>query len=700
SFTQFLNAVERAGYRRFLEGKGIVTVMAPDDQAFAAYLTSKQTSVSEMELAELKKLVGFHLLYYSYSRASLENFRPEGDFSDGATEVLGPGMYYKFRTRSSSAPTKHIAYSTAGRPQEVTVYHLERFIPVFSHNFFKSKGIADPAKNYEYFYPGSKWTGDDGFNVSEASVVEYEQIANNGYVYIVDKVLEPLETIYAELEKRPEYSLFLSLFDRYGYYEYDATLSSDFGAAAGVDSLYLHKHTPMPNIASEWPVSSYLLLDLLSSVSFSVFPPTNEALTDFFNNYWAGKGYESIQSLDPLVLQCFLYDFFYAGSIVFPEQIEKKEVLSQLGTPYNFDPYSLDFKKMCVNGNLYGLNTINMPSLFSAVTGPAFQQTNFVEFLYTLEGAGTMLSYANPAFQYTFLMPNTQAYANSQMGLIYGSSSNSLVENPSAEEPSPVSSSKLLNIVNSHVTSGNVELKTEGTQVVEMTNNPYNYWFIKDGEIASNQNFNRLLLPGSTAKPFTPFKEVPGEWTNGRVYEYEATVANKAGVLLTESTPTNQSSLEYALFTAVNNPRYVYYGFAKLLSQAGMLLNSKLVGVDGRYITFIPSNASITQALKDGKIPGAKGTTLTGAFDQEVLAEYMRGYFIPAGDITTYPYPGSNMKSGKYTTLSGSTITYTDNGSSLSVQAGEGKVIPISPDYHYFPFAFNDGAFHFINEVF
>ena len=78
-------------------------------------------------------------------------------------------------------------------------------MPVFSHHIFASKGI-DAKKNYEFFYPNSTWTGDNGFNVSNASVKEYQIITNNGYIYNVDRVLEPLETIYDVLKKKSDYS--------------------------------------------------------------------------------------------------------------------------------------------------------------------------------------------------------------------------------------------------------------------------------------------------------------------------------------------------------------------------------------------------------------------------------------------------------------------------------------------------------------
>lgn len=87
------------------------------------------------------------------------------------------------------------------------VYHLERYLPVFSYRYFQTKGI-DAKSNYEAFYPNSTWTGENGFNVSNASVKEYGIIANNGYIHTVDRVIEPLETIYTELKKQDEYSIF------------------------------------------------------------------------------------------------------------------------------------------------------------------------------------------------------------------------------------------------------------------------------------------------------------------------------------------------------------------------------------------------------------------------------------------------------------------------------------------------------------
>ena len=64
NYTQFLKGAEMAGYVPILNGKAILTVMAPDDQAMTSYLQQNyQTQdISSLSVDEVKKLIGFHIL--------------------------------------------------------------------------------------------------------------------------------------------------------------------------------------------------------------------------------------------------------------------------------------------------------------------------------------------------------------------------------------------------------------------------------------------------------------------------------------------------------------------------------------------------------------------------------------------------------------------------------------------------------------
>ena len=227
NYSIFLEGIDLVGYKPIVTGKSILTVMAPNDVAFQSYLEENGfesiKAMYDSDPQEVKKLIGFHLMYYAFKWDMLVNFRP--DEGDGATEEQlnqWAGLYYKHRTKSSDPISKGVLKQDIdldGNTDTVSIYHPERFLPVFSTKFFETKGI-DAKYNYEYFYPNSEWTGSSypagrigGFNVSNASVIGDQVITDNGYLYHINQVLIPLETIYTELKNRANYSDFLSLYD-------------------------------------------------------------------------------------------------------------------------------------------------------------------------------------------------------------------------------------------------------------------------------------------------------------------------------------------------------------------------------------------------------------------------------------------------------------------------------------------------------
>jgi uncharacterized surface protein with fasciclin (FAS1) repeats len=704
NYSIFLEGAELAGFKPILQGKNILTVMAPDDTAFSKYLQDNNYSgISDLNSEELKKLIGFHLLYYSYNKERMINFRPEGDLATEEDKLKNAGLYYKFRTRSVNKSTNEIEPATG---KHLTVYHLESFLPVFSYRYFNTKGI-DAKTNYEYFYPGSSWEGENGFNVSNASVKEYQIIADNGYIYVIDKVLEPLETIYNELEKNNNYSMFFDLYNRNSYYEYDATLTTDYASSLGADSLYLHKHSNLPSIAVEWANSNYTDVATNARYGNSIFAPDNEALSRFFKEFWETGGYESIEEVDDLTISYLIHQFIYSGDIVFPGEIEKGTVKNEYGMPFNFNPSTINDKVMCVNGTFYGIDNNNflMPPLFGSVVGPAFRDKDLSYYLYMLSGSGLLTSYASQDAKYTLLIPsNEQFIANGIELKTYttGSSLQRFTEDGWAD----ISSGEMQSIVNLHTAIGEKDLNSVGTQIIA-TQTGFNYWFIKDGKISSSARFNRLLEPTNIDDPFVPLTEITNNsqnWNNGIVYKYDHNDI---------FTSEKSDGLQHALAVS-NDQRYEYYSFAQLLKLAGMINPSTNKIRDfimvNRFISFIPTNKAVRDAILLNGIPGIKdGTfsaegTLTvsaGNLDAARLRSYLLNYFITDIDnvITTYPYPGSTMRSNTYISAGKQSLKYTDSGTSLSIQLGTGNTVDVINDYNYFPFAFKDGSIQFIDEI-
>lgn len=697
NYSIFLEGIELAGFKPIVQGKNILTIMAPDDNAFSTYLTTQGYSkISDLNEDELKKLIGFHLLYYSYNKDRMVNFRPEGDLGTEEDKEKNAGLYYKFRTRSSNKVTTKITPDG----KQVTIYHLERFVPVFSYRFFDSKDI-DAKFNYEYFYPESTWTGGDGFNVSNASVSEYGILADNGYIYSIDKVLKPMETIYTELKEREHYSIFFNLYDSYSTYEYDLTLSTDFGKTIGVDSLYLHKHGFLPPIAMEWPVSSYQYISMLSSVSYSIFALSDNALNNFFNRYWKIGGYEMLNDVDPLVIRYMLGQYIYGGSIVFPEEITKRRISNSYGTYFDFDPMSIAEKAICINGSFYGLDNMEIPPLFASVVGPAFRNKESVPYLYALDGSSLLNSFVSSDVNFTMLIP-TEAQMNSIEMYLMSYTTGNVLQEMTENGLADVSANKMQRIVNMHTVYGGEGLSTTGTTVLA-TQLPFNYWFVKDGEITNNALFNRCIEPDFSGSVFVPFTEITNNgaaWSNGKAYSY-----GSADVFFEEEA---SDGLAHTI-AVTNDRRYPYNSFSQLLKRANMILGTSIMGLTaGRFIAFIPTNEAIASALSENLIPGITngtvgpdGSITAENIDVQTLQNYLLSYFLhsPENAITTYPYLGSNMRSGIYKTAGGGNLRYTDTGNTLSVQLENRQEVKVIPEYDYFPFAYSDGGFHLIEAI-
>lgn len=710
NYTMFLKAVELTGYRDIVDGKSVLTVMAPDDNAFRSFLQeSGYSSVEEMyssRPAQLKKTIGFHLMYYAYDWDKLVNFRPnEGDGATAEQKQQDAGLWYKHRTRSQDDMEQQRGLLN-GVDTLVTIYHYERFLPVLSNKFFLTKGI-DAKSNYEYFFSGSSWNvNGDGFQVANAGVSGQEAtVTDNGYLYHVNQVVRPLETIYKTLKDKSNYSDFISLYDRYAELTEAAAETSDNVGKV----VYTLTHNGLPSIACEWPVTDYRAMSTLERSAYNIFAPSNQAIARFFQNYWtAESGYRSLDDLDPLILQYFIMQSFAStNEPVFPEEIRSGKVETAYGTPININPDDVDDRLFCENGVVYGMNDMDAPAIFSSVVGPAFKDTAYQCFLYTLDKSELILSLASNKTEFVTLIPDNKQFLKNEPSIrLNNTTAGRLLEVYSDEDGNYVTigQGQTRSIANMHIASNVAQLSSTGTQVVE-TNASFNYWFVHDGQITTNARFNEQLNPAYEGSPFVSFHEIlnAGQpWSNGRAYAYDATE------LFSEATG---DGLEHLLAVG-NDKNYEYYLFAQLLQKSG-LVDTKtstlpsLASYGNRLVAFVPTNEAIKENLS--KIPGtdkltiAADGTLSGtptSSQKTELAHYLRNYFVSSlmNTITSYPYPGGDFK-GNFLTMGGANLRVESSESGLSVNLVDGTSIAVSQKYYGLPFAFGDGCLQFIDGI-
>ena len=709
----FLQAIELSGYKPIVNGQSVMTVMAPNDDAWRNFLQQKgYASVEDMQAKaplELKKTVAFHLMYYAYDWQKMVNFRPtEGDGATEEQKQVNAGLYYKHRTRSADA-MEQVRGKLNGVDTVVTVYHYERYLPVLSHLLFATKGV-DAKSNYEYFYPGSQWSGGNrGFNVSNAGVTDQDAVVtDNGYLYHVDQVLSPLETIYTTLKNNPNYSDYIGLYDTYAEF---TPASEDVNTSVG-KVVYTISHGELPDIACEWPVSSWSAMEQLDRVAYNIFAPSNQAIDNFFKGVWAPEGgYHSLGDLDPLILRYFiLQSFADANEPIFPEEINKGQVKTALGTPVNIKTDAVDDRLFCENGVVYGMNDMPIPAVFQSVVGPAFCDTTYQCFMYALDKSDLVLSLASDKSQFVTLIPSNKQFNQNEPAMRL----NTTTQGKNLEVYSDVDGNfanmgagQARSIVNMHTASNISELSTTGTQVVE-TNTAFNYWFLHDGKITTSALFNQQLSPDYHDNPFVDFHPIPnrmvnsigGEWSNGRAYAYDYNMlfAEASGDGLTHRIAVG------------NDKNYVYYLFAQLLQKAGLVQNGGIPSItsdDTRYIVFVPTNEAIKNNIAN--IPGCSSLTIADDYtisgnlssaNKTILANYLRNYFVSSlmNTITSYPYPGSACK-GTFLTMGTEKMVISETGGRIYAAFAEGQPVGVSEKYYCLPFAFADGCMQLLDGI-
>ncbi|MDD4992508.1 MAG: fasciclin domain-containing protein [Paludibacter sp.] len=680
NFKLFLSAVERTSYKDLVQGKGIITVMAPTDSAFQVYLTKHNyASVAAIPDSVVTKLVGFHLLFYAFDKDKFVDYKPNGIESTNELK----GMYYKFRTKSrDDISVEHDpAFGNAARK----VMHKDRFLPVFSFNLFDSYGLNAKA-NYEFFYPNSTWTGQTGFNVSNASVKEYGIVTDNGYVYTVNQVIEPLGTIYNELKAETNYTIFKNAYDRFVTFEYDATSTADYGKG---DSLFIMYHgSQLPPIASEWPVFSYTQLDILSYGAYSLFAPSNTAMQSFYDQYWRpyynNKGIDSVK-FEPLLT--LLQNHIYSGTVLFPEQIESGKIKSPYGSTIQFNRTSAQMKHICVNGALYGLDHVIVPPMFEKVTSPMYCNPQYNMILDMMKNSSYVQTLITDAAKFNVFYPTDNMiltytnfegksmYYSNKNDKRYGSQDLQIDGDDGFQKSMTVNQKKTF--AGGHIGTEIISTKS-ATEYVYRTLQPYNYLYVNGSKIYSSSLYNL----GVDAKVPT-FTKIDGGWTNGNAYALSGATAS---ALVPEAN-------QFKNLTATSSPADLKNMIA-YLTAAGITSSSPPYNfLQGeRFIVLVPPAASLLA-----------GYNALPTKTPDKVAAFLKPYFINVGssNLLDYPFPGAGVQGtlvsfGKKADGSAATFTLVDRGNELVIIDAKGNEAKVTS---YFPKIYADGAAYLIDKL-
>ncbi len=616
-YSQFLHAIDLAGFKIIVDGQGLCTVFAPDDAQFMTYLHAHGwSSVDNVPLDSLKVLVGNHIVQYSYKPDDLMNFQPNGVLNP----ATNPGIYYKHKTFGKD-PIQVVTNPKTGR--KIEVYKREKYLPVLSTDLFHFKKLADLEYNYKYFFPNSQWKGDNQFYVANASVIEGGNgiPTDNGYLYLIDNTLKPLRNIYDIVEDPSKnYSVFKSLYDRFAAITYDAQLSEKYGATSN-DSIYVYYHNSLPKIASEWTFNYEggftENIQVASGTAFNAFVPNDAALESFIHEFF--PAYQSREDIPLLALEYLLSNHIKSSNIVLPEEIKAGKVTTTYGDACDFDVDRTDVKEMCTNGVFYGINKVLVPAPFKTVTKPLFQHSEYNMFMNLLYKTGEIIQLTNPDNDYTLFVPRDEAFEAMGIRLNIGNADilgDEKFEKLNVEDGKYVEMTalELSDLVAMHVVPQ--KITDFNKQQVFPTKKSLTYIKVFGGGVAGEQETDEAV------------QVVPlGEYSNGVTYESEQLIGKTDEVLTDVLTNT-----EYSKFWALMKK-------AGLWEEINGVITIPMLAGETAMV-FAPTNAAIDAA---DNIPQ----------DSASLVTFLKYFFVTleSNKVANYVMPGIG-DDGMYSTLS------------------------------------------------
>lgn len=417
-FSQFLTDT---GYDKIVNKTGTYAAFVPTDSVMKIYLMDKYgtSNPSEIDSSVKANIVKYHILPMPWSKAQLQSLSARGwismtDISNNEptafkrkTLLREPNKTYNVQRFLGSNPFEIIVPNNSST--KYTVYNNSpKYVPLFFDGFMNAKGLS--TADYSFYFNRPYEAGEIYY--ANAKMIGDEIFAENGFVYTVDKVVEPLKNAEQILETG-KYATFLQLIHNNSVFEYNQSATqAQEGADQGaeVDKLYDLSYPSLDIDIQDEIVSTYTYTVERNN---GLLAPTDEAMAVFFNDYL--KAWGSNWNAVPKGIQRAVVK----AHIAF-EPVYKKNITSGF---YNYNGDIVDESDISIDNASYGSNTtfiglkkVIVPKFFSSVSAPLYLDPSYSFFFGSYRETGLLSALKDPAVDYSlFLVDNASLAADSSL---------------------------------------------------------------------------------------------------------------------------------------------------------------------------------------------------------------------------------------------------------------------------------------------
>jgi uncharacterized surface protein with fasciclin (FAS1) repeats len=610
NFKHLTAVIDKAGYKDILSKTGWWTFFAPNDAAFERFFKDQNINgTADITDSMATSIVKYALVYNAYRKDQLSNYQMAGGNEAGVGFAFKRKTAYYDWVQQKGDGVKNKVVATNRNVQSVRGVNVSayvdgdnnnKYIPYFTTEFMSTGGMS--SSDYNVFYPNSTYSG---FNVAAGSVVNMNISAENGMIHEVDRVTLPLKSIDQYISTNSNYSEFKAILDSLKFYVSNAYQTHrNFVATGSADSVYVKGYNGQLafSINSEnyqQPGFNSYLANESQKSSWTIMAPTNDAMKAYRKKILAKYGNSFFKTTPPSIVIDFINSHMWPTAL-WPSKFA-------LGQNYLLETSTLQLenavdRQILSNAVFYGVNQAHSSNVFRTVYGVPYldPSTNLTLLAYADGGSGVKAYTTQPGVRQTLLvMPDAVVTA---AGYRYNEASIGTTTTAWGYRTSPTASYSHNQIYRDNafrlfktgvlLTPTGELTSLSGSGIVESQSGDYvryrNGKIQTSGTVDTGVDINVTKTDASSVNGIVYYVDAPLSFTDKNVGQHLQNLAT--------SDPTRYASFYWFVSTSA-----IYNATTKAISGVN-------TGLDNKYTLLVPDNAAITQAIKDGLLPGTKAT--------------------------------------------------------------------------------------------
>lgn len=418
NLSTYKRCLEITGYDTILDRTGSYTVFAPNNDAFNNWLSNHPEydgSVEKIPVNTLLEIVKIHIIQDAWTLNQIKLLDVEGWIDENDPKNNKPYAYKRqsiLRDPNTTFYIKNdkgiitVVDSARANGKRIVYTRSRKYVPIFFPGFFNLFNLS--SNDYEFYFGRS--FDNATIHFANSKVIGNEIFAENGFIYEVDQVVDPLLNVYQILKDDDLGSSYQYLWGLFGLFpEFSIDLdetNSQIEARAGLDfdTLYTLRFKDLP-----FSIHEELTGPTTNSDKYTlryhngILAPDDNAFESFIDEVLTGpskwQNWESV----PIEIKRIILRNHMAASPIYQTNLQNG-FYSDGGDLLQFGNDLIEKKYFASNATFLGLNKVIVPRAFTSVTGPVYLRSGYSTFFYSMELSKVLPAIKKPGADYSFFI--------------------------------------------------------------------------------------------------------------------------------------------------------------------------------------------------------------------------------------------------------------------------------------------------------